>query len=166
MSYNKYIIDSNDGKSSDDFLQKLKAISSGVNISSLDNTTSYDFSPKKYDFTSTRDYDFGGKDLNAKAEYKLPNLEYNYSFEKKKDVGFSDGFNSETAIKESSSDINYKPYEFKPTSTSSQYNFGGDKTTDFSDLYSKYTAGSASYNGGIDPEIWADLQKNKQWYCQ
>lgn len=105
MTFNKKytVIDSNDGKSPDDFLQKLKSIGSGINISSYDNLPSanYDFSSSKYDFTSTKNYDFGIKDYSSKIDYdyKPANVDYNYSFEKKKEVGLADTYNMGSTVK-------------------------------------------------------------------
>lgn len=82
------MIDSNDGKSSDDFLQKLKAISSGTNIiSNFDSIEGSTFNKNAYDFSSTPNYDFGSKDY-SKTDFDFkptPNYLNTYTLERKND---------------------------------------------------------------------------------
>lgn len=76
------MIDENDGKSSDDFLKKLKEMSStGFDYKFQSSKVSEYTSNKNYDFTSNYDFGTTKKDYNYTFDRKQsPKIEETYDF--------------------------------------------------------------------------------------
>ena len=82
------MINENDGKSSDDFLKKLKEMSS-VGFD-------FKFQPgKTYDYSSVKDYDFTSKNYDFGASKK----DYNYTFDRKQSPKIEENFDFQSRTK-------------------------------------------------------------------